>query len=157
MYRALLESTALGTRLVLDTFTQGGVSVDRLVVGGGLATNDLMLQIYADATGLPVEVVSSEQPSARGAAILGAAAAGLFDSVTAAVVAAADPPARFFEPDARAGEAYDELYSVYRELVAELGASGSPLKRLSALRRRTAGDLSSSFPYSADLRKELQR
>jgi L-ribulokinase len=137
VYRALLEATALGTRLVVDTFVAAGIEIEQLVVGGGLTTNDLVLQIYADATGLPVSVVGSRQASARGAAVLAAAAAGVFADVQSAVAALAPPPAAVFDPDPEAHAVYDELYGVYRELVRAYGAADSPLKRLSALRRAT--------------------
>lgn len=149
VYRSLLEATALGTRLVVDTFSAAGVTVDRVVAGGGLVANELMAQIYADVSGLPVEIVGSKQPSARGAAILAAAAAGLHDSVESATAAAAVAPARVVEPDARARDSYDELYGIYCGLVSALGAAGSPLKRLSALRRRVVtprSDTLSSLP-----------
>jgi L-ribulokinase len=135
VYRALLEATALGTRLVVDTFAAGGIEIDRLVVGGGLTANELVLQIYADVTGLPLSVVGSGQASARGAAVLGAAAAGEFESVEAAVAALAPAPAAVLEPDAEAHAVNDELYAIYRELAAAYGNPDSPLKRLSALRR----------------------
>jgi L-ribulokinase len=134
IYRALLEATAYGTRLVVDTFAAGGLAPHRLIVGGGLSRNDLLLQIYADVTGLSVEVAASEQPSARGAAVLGAAAAGLFPSVAAAAAATAEPPVRVLKPRHEFAAGYDELYALYRELVLAYGASDSPLKRLSALR-----------------------
>src|SRR5207237_8926624 len=41
VYRALIEATAYGTRLVIDTFESQGVPVRRLVAGGGLTANPL--------------------------------------------------------------------------------------------------------------------
>lgn len=146
IYRALLEATALGTRVVLDTFAAGGVAIERLVVGGGLTANELVLRIYADVTGVPVTIVSSSQPSARGAAVLAAAAAGDFDSVGRAVSALAPASARVIEPDADAHAVYDELYAVYRELVATYGSTESPLKRLSAIRRAATAELEPVVP-----------
>ena len=150
VYRALLEATALGTRLVIDTFAEGGIAVDRLVAGGGLVQNAALLHAYADATGLPVEVVASDQPSGRGAAILGAAAAGLFDSVAAAAAALATAPARVVEPNERALPLFDELYALYRDLVSMFGADGSPLKQLAELQRRAAANVDESLPVPAD-------
>lgn len=137
IYRALLEASAFGTRLVVDTFADAGIELERLTVGGGLVANELILQIYADVTGLPVEVVGSTQPSARGAAVLGAAAAGVFPSVAEAAAATAPEPAKKLEPQADAHRIYSELYSVYRELVAAYASTGSVAKQLSALSRQT--------------------
>jgi L-ribulokinase len=36
VYRALIESTAYGTRLIVDLFVELGVDVKRMVAGGGL-------------------------------------------------------------------------------------------------------------------------
>lgn len=138
IYRALLEAHAFGTKLVVDTFADAGILVDHLVVGGGLAANPLMLQLYADVTGLPVEVVASEHPSARGAAILGAAAAGMFPDVTTATAATAQPAMTVLEPSPQAHATYRELYQLYRELGASYGSEDSLLKRLLAVRRQVA-------------------
>lgn len=53
-YRALLESTAFGTRVIIDAFREAGVAVGDLVIAGGLVKNPLLMQIYADVTGLPL-------------------------------------------------------------------------------------------------------
>ena len=76
VYRALIEATAYGTRRIVDTHRAAGIRVDELVVCGGLTQDPLILQIYADVTGLPVHVASSNQAVALGAAIFGALAAG---------------------------------------------------------------------------------
>ncbi len=146
LYRALLEATAFGTRLVVESFAQAGIRVERLVVGGGLVANELVLRIYADVTGLPLEVVASRQPSARGAAVLAAAAAGAFPTVAAAAAATAQAPATVLEPEPSAHAVYSELYALYRELVVAYGAEASPLKRLSALSRRMATEQAIPVP-----------
>lgn len=42
IYRALIEATAFGTRLIVEAFTGRGVAVDSLVAGGGLTKNALL-------------------------------------------------------------------------------------------------------------------
>ena len=51
-YRALLEATAFGTRVIVETFEAAGVPVTELVVAGGLLKNELLMQIYADVVNL---------------------------------------------------------------------------------------------------------
>jgi len=51
IHRALLESTAFGTRLIIDTFQDAGLAVTELVVAGGLIRSAPLMQIYADVTG----------------------------------------------------------------------------------------------------------
>ena len=65
---------------------------------------------------------SNEVP-ARGAALFGAVAAGVFDGIGAAVAATRPADARTYTPDAASGETYDRVYEIYRSLYETLGAS----------------------------------
>ena len=62
VYRALLESTAFGTRTVVEAFNDAGVPVTELVVAGGLLKNALLMQMYSDITGCR----SRRSPRTRG-------------------------------------------------------------------------------------------
>jgi len=76
IYRALIEATAFGTRRILAAFTEHDVEVRELIAVGGLADRSpLLLQIYADVTGLPIARVTPTTLRA-GAAMLGSVAAG---------------------------------------------------------------------------------
>ena len=59
IYRALLESTAFGTRMIIDTFGASGVPVTELVVAGGLIKSAPLMQIYADVTRRTLSVIGS--------------------------------------------------------------------------------------------------
>lgn len=37
MYRALIEATVCGTRIIIDTFEEGGLTIDKLCTCGGIA------------------------------------------------------------------------------------------------------------------------
>ena len=76
IYRALIEATAFGTRVIIEAFTEQGAPVESIVTGGGLTKNVLLMQIYADVTGREMAVAGAEQVTALGAAMLGAVAAG---------------------------------------------------------------------------------
>ena len=55
IYRALIEATAFGTRVIVETFQQNGVPIHELVACGGLPEkNRLLMQIFSDVTGLPI-------------------------------------------------------------------------------------------------------
>ena len=58
-----------------------GVPVTELIVAGGLLKNPLLMQIYADVTGLPLSTIGSEQGPALGSAIHAAVAAGAYPDV----------------------------------------------------------------------------
>jgi L-ribulokinase len=147
VYRALLESTAFGTRRILDAFVEGGVPVTEFVVAGGLLKNRELMQIYADVTGYPLTVAGSAQGPALGSAIHAAVAAGAYPDVptAAAVMGRATPDA--YVPDPERHAAYSELYADYLRLHDYLGRAeddggNEVLHRLRA--RRNAAQASSS-------------
>ena len=134
MFRALLEGVAFGTRTITDNFTRHGVAVDRIVVTGGVAEqNPLFLQILCDVVGRPIERAATAQACARGAAILGACAAGLFPSMREAIETCTARPAQTFTPDAAARAIYDRLYGLYFRLHEDLGRGGKVLHALREL------------------------
>ncbi len=65
-YRALLEATAFGTRTIIEAFEKSGVPVTKLVIAGGLTKNTLLMQIYADVTRMPLDVIGSGTGPRRG-------------------------------------------------------------------------------------------
>ena len=98
-YRALLEATAFGTRVIIETFRDSGVPVVELIVAGGLAKNALLMQIYADVTRLPLSVIDSEQGPALGSAIHAAVAAGAYPDVPTAAKSMGKVRRGVFLPD----------------------------------------------------------
>ena len=136
IYRALIESTAYGTRRIIEAFTSKGIAIDEVYACGGLAQkNPLLMQIYADVTGRVLKVASAEQASALGAALHAAVAAGVYKNLHAAAARMTEPPRRKYAPARRAARVYDELYSEYVRVHDHLGReSGSILKRLKTIR-----------------------
>lgn len=140
IYRALIEGTAFGTRIILENFEQHGVVIEEIIAAGGLAErNELLMQIYADVTGRPLSVARSGQACALGAAIFGAVAAGTaaggYDSLTIAVERMGGVKERTYVPDSTAHARYSELYALWRELHDFFGRGESRLlSRLKSLR-----------------------
>ena len=97
-YRALLESTAFGTRMIVDTFQASGIPVTELVVAGGLLKNELLMQIYADVLDLPLSTIDSAQGPALGSAIHAAVAAGAYPDVATAAHAMGRVNRGVFQP-----------------------------------------------------------
>lgn len=129
-YRALLEATAFGTRMIVETFVNSGVPVNELVVAGGLLKNQLLMQIYADAVGLPLSTVPSAQAPALGAAIHAATAAGAFSDVRAAAKQMGRRTRNAYEPIPENVAAYDRLYREYVELYDWFGRGNKMMRRL---------------------------
>jgi L-ribulokinase len=129
-YRALLEATAFGTRMIVETFVNSGVPVNELVVAGGLLKNHLLMQIYADAVGLPLSTVPSTQAPALGAAIHAATAAGAFSDVRAAAKQMGRRIRQAYQPIPENVAAYDRLYREYVELYDWFGRGNNMMRRL---------------------------
>lgn len=139
-YRALLEATAFGTRVIIETFTAAGVPVKELVVSGGLVKNELLMQIYSDITRLPLSVTTSGQGPALGSAIHAAVAAGAYPDVRTAAPAMGSRTERAYLPDESRAQVYDQLYAQYRTLHDHFGRGGDDVMHaLKALRRTALG------------------
>jgi L-ribulokinase len=130
VYRALLESTAFGTRRIIEAFQDAGVPVERLVIAGGLLKNRFLMQVYADVTGYPLDVIDSSQGPALGAAIHAATAAGAYDDIESASSAMGKRLENVYEPDPEQHRRYDEVYADYVELYDRFGRDSELLHRL---------------------------
>lgn len=120
MARALLEGNALALRDVVDAIVATGVRLTGLVCVGGGARGDLLLQLRADVTGLPVCRTLDVETTARGAAMLAAAGAEVHRSVADAAQAMAGPRSGALEPDPELRSLYDDLHSRHVRLYAAL-------------------------------------
>jgi L-ribulokinase len=138
MYRALLEATAFGTRMIVETFVGSGVPVLELVVAGGLLKNGLLMQIYADAVGLPLSIVPSAQAPALGAAIHAAAAAGAYPDVPAAAAKMGKRVHAAYQPIPENAVAYDRLYREYVAAYDWFGRGNEMMRRLRRIDSREA-------------------
>ncbi|MEV0156350.1 ribulokinase [Micromonospora sp. NPDC050686] len=135
VYRALLESTAFGTRMIIEAFVEAGVPITDLVVAGGLTSNRLLMQIYADVTNRPLSIIGSAQGPALGSAIHAAVAAGAYPSIHEASAAMGRVHEAAYRPDPANVRAYDALYAEYRALHDHFGRGGNDVMlRLRAIR-----------------------
>ncbi|MFF7990529.1 ribulokinase [Kitasatospora xanthocidica] len=127
IYRALLEATAFGTRVIVEALEQGGVPVTEFIVTGGLKKNALLMQIYADVLRRPVSVAESEQGPALGSAIHAAVAAGAYPDVRTAADAMGRVRQGAYQPDQAAADTYDLLFAEYRALHDHFGRGADKL------------------------------
>ena len=65
-----------GLRQIAETQNEAGAITRRIVISGGAGQPELVRQLLADATGMPVLSSRAEEPVLLGSAILGALAAG---------------------------------------------------------------------------------
>jgi L-ribulokinase len=117
IYRAMIEATAFGTRMIINGYENNGIEVKELYACGGLTSNEFLLQVYSDVIGLNVRVTTSSQTTALGGAILGAMAAGLkgggYDSYEEAVGEMTKPAQRLYRPDPINQKIYSEMFQNY--------------------------------------------
>ena len=138
-YRALLEATAFGTRVIVETFAAAGVPVTEFIVAGGLLKNRHLMQTYADVLRQPISTIGSEQGPALGSAIHAAVAAGAYPDIRAAAAAMGAVERAVYVPDERAADRYDQLFTEYLRLHDWFGRGGNEaMKRLRAIRREAA-------------------
>ncbi|MFY4775160.1 ribulokinase [Metabacillus sp. RGM 3146] len=121
IYRALLESTAFGTRKIIENFTEAGVAVNEIFACGGLPQkNNLLMQIYADVTNREIKIADSDQTVALGAAMYASVAAGErkggYDTIVEAAWHMAKVKEETFIPIPENVKIYNELYKYYLEL-----------------------------------------
>jgi D-ribulokinase len=85
LYVAGLCGIGYGLRQILDAQGRAGAPIERVMISGGAARLDLVRQLLADATGVPVVATQAEEPVLLGAAMLGSVAAGLHPDVRSAM------------------------------------------------------------------------
>jgi L-ribulokinase len=136
IYRALLESTAFGTRKIVDTFNASGVPVKEFIVAGGLLKNQFLMQLYSDVTRLPLSTIASEQGPALGSAIHAAVAAGAYPDIRSAADAMGNVNQGVYKPNLEASAKYDALYSEYEILHDYFGRGANQvMRRLKEIKR----------------------
>ena len=137
IYRALIEATAFGTRIIIDSFEDRGVAVNELIAGGGLPEkNALLRQIYADVTGRSFKLAGSAQAPALGSAMHAAVAAGIYPDIQAAAEKMGKLKDEVVTPIAANQKVYDQLYADYKTLYDYFGRGANDvMKRLKQIKR----------------------
>lgn len=140
IYRALLEATAYGTRMIIETFRKSGVPINELYAAGGIAQKDeLMMQIYSDVTNMEIRISASTQTPALGSAMFGAVAAGKakggYDSIVEAAKLMGKVMDKYYKPIPENVAVYDKLYSEYEKLHDYFGrGENDVMKRLKKIK-----------------------
>ena len=134
IYRALLESTAFGTRRIIDQFVRAGVPVQKLCAAGGIPMKDsLIMQIYADVCNREITVAGSGQSGAFGSAIYAAAAAGI-GGVAELSARLGRLSGTVYRPIPENVRRYEALYAEYCRLSEFFGRENDTMHRLRAMK-----------------------
>lgn len=140
IYRALIEGTAFGTKIIIDAFENEGVNIEEIYAAGGIAQkNEMMMQIYADVLNKEINISDSNQACALGSAILAAAIAGKenggYDSIEEAAKHMARKKEKTYKPIEENVRLYNKLFEEYKILHDYFGkGSNNVMKRLKHLK-----------------------
>ncbi|MDO4562808.1 MAG: ribulokinase [Clostridia bacterium] len=144
IYRALIEATAYGTRMIVETFKENGVPITELYAAGGISQKDeLMMQIYSDVTNMEIRIADSLQAPALGSAMFGALAAGAerggYDNIVDAAKAMSKVKDYVYRPIAENVTVYDRLFAEYKRLHDYYGrGENDVLKHLKEIKKEAA-------------------
>jgi L-ribulokinase len=117
LFRALVEATAFGARMINDRFLSEGVPIRGVIAIGGVSKKSpFVMQTVTDILGMDIRVARSEQACALGAAMCAATAAGLYPSLLEAQRAMANGFETVYSPDRSRTAVYDALYRRYKDL-----------------------------------------
>ncbi len=114
IYRAIVESIAFGAKRMVDAYCAAGVTVRRIIVGGGIAKkNAFIMQTLANVLGMDISVTDATEAGAVGSAIYAAVAAGIYSDVGEASQKMSYPVLKTYHSEPGAHELYMPIYEEY--------------------------------------------
>ncbi|MBU4438311.1 MAG: carbohydrate kinase [Firmicutes bacterium] len=119
IYRALLESVALGTKNIIDNFEAQGCPINIIVGCGGVTKDTTWMQIIADVTGKPIVVTEDASASVLGCAIVAAVGSGTYESFDAATKGMVKE-AYSVQPNKDLYATYQGVFDTYTEIYENL-------------------------------------
>jgi len=125
LVQAIYEGVVFCHMTHLTRMRQRFPAATALRVTGGPTKSAPWMQMFADVSGLPVELPQVEETGCLGAAMAAMVGSGVFSDFTAAQRALAPRIERVL-PDTAAAEAYGKKYQRYQALVATLQTLNQP-------------------------------
>jgi L-ribulokinase len=117
IFRALVEATAFGSRMINERFISEGIRIDGVIAIGGVAKkNPFVMQIVADVLNMPIKVASSDQTCALGSAMAAAVVAGIYPDTASAQKAMGGGFEKEYHPDPVRASKYNTLFMNYKKL-----------------------------------------
>lgn len=137
VYRALIEATAFGKRMIIENFEKNNIPVDYLVFCGGLPhKNKLMNQIYADSLKKRIVISNELETGAKSAAIFSLLAKypeQTLDDIIHQM--ALDNYSENYQSNQKHAEIYDKLYKIYEQLVDQFGRNQEMMHSLQSIKK----------------------
>ncbi|GIP17661.1 ribulokinase [Paenibacillus montaniterrae] len=123
IYQSLIAAAVFGAKRIFDSFLEHGLSIDRIIIIGGIAKKSpYIMQMMSDVLGRPIMISKEDQVCAKGAAIYGAVACGLFPSIEEAQRVYCEPYETDYDPDFSKQQLYESKYKQYLELAQHIEA-----------------------------------
>jgi L-ribulokinase len=134
--RAIIEANAFGTRLIIETYEESGVKVNRLIAAGGIPKKDpFTMQLFADVLKKDITIASASQIPAVGCAVYAAAAAGM--ELSEAMKNMSKVSSTVYSPNPESAAVYDKIYAEYKRLFDYFGrGENNVMKTLKAIREK---------------------
>ncbi len=136
--RAIIEANAFGTRVIIETYENGGLPVRRIIAGGGIPQkNPFMMQLLSDVLKKEICIAGTTQLPALSGAIYAAAAAGI--PLDVAMENMSNISDTVYRPNAEASAVYERLFCEYKKLYDYFGrGENNVMKELRAIREQSA-------------------
>ena len=117
IFKALVEATAFGSRMINERFISEGVRIDGVIAVGGVAKkNPWVMQVVADVLNMPIKVARSDQTCAIGSAMAASVVAGIHEDIPSAQKAMGGGFEKEYRPRPGKAERYNKLYLKYKKL-----------------------------------------
>ena len=130
MARSVYEGITFSHRYHLDKLLKNKATPTQSIrLAGGMARSAVWVQMLADTTGLPVEVVEVNETGNLGCAVLGAVATGAFETIQdAAAHMCRIAPAVLPNPEKKA--IYDRKYQMFLQVIQALDSVWDSMQSL---------------------------
>lgn len=114
IFKSLVESTAFGSKSIVERFRSEGVPIhDVIAIGGVAKKSSFVMQTLADVLNMPIKVAKSEQACALGAAMFASVASGIHSTLQEAQQAMSSGFDTVYYPNEKNVAIYQVLYQKY--------------------------------------------
>jgi len=114
VFKGLVEATCFGARAITERFISEKIEIKEVIATGGIAKKSFfVMQTLADVLQMPINVASSDQCCALGAAIFAATGAKLYKSAKDALEKMSSPIAKKYIPNKENSLVLNKRYLKY--------------------------------------------
>ena len=114
LFKSLVESTAFGSKSIVERFRSEGVTIKEVIAIGGVARkSEFVMQILSDVLNMPIKVAKADQACALGAAMFASVVSGIHPDLDTAQKSMGSGFDNVYYPRAERNEIYEKLYLKY--------------------------------------------